>query len=278
MREIPDQKPVPLALDLIRTDDGTQARVCLNDDVVAEYAEADAAGADFPPGVVFHDGSDYWLADGFHRKAARQRNRRKDMLALVRPGTRRDAILYAAGANACHGLRRSNDDKRIAVRRLLTDDEWSQWSDREIARRCGVSDRFVNGVRAELSANRSQMGGAPQAERTVQRGGSLFSMNTSAIGKGKAPEGAEKPSRTAGEGGAEDEDDPGDDDDEEGLEEELDEDEQVLKRKGQVRRLCAKLDRHAQALGLTTERLVQMYRNGELEPAVLAMKSRAVTD
>jgi hypothetical protein len=263
----------PVALDLIRSDGGAQARVCLNDDVVAEYAEADAAGADFPPGVVFHDGTDYWLADGFHRKAARQRNRRKDMLVEVRQGSRRDAILYAAGANAQHGLRRTNDDKRIAVMRLLTDDEWKQWSDREIARRCGVGHPLVAEVRAELSGSSSR---CAEAERTVQRGGSLFTMNTAAIGKGKGPEGpegAEKPSRTAGEGGAEDDDDPGDDDDEDDLDEELDEAEQILKRKGQVRRLCAKLARHAQALGLTTERLLQMYRNGELEPAVLAMSS-----
>jgi hypothetical protein len=235
----PDQKPVPLALDLIRSDGGTQARACLNDDVVAEYAEADAAGADFPPGAVFHDGTDFWLADGFHRKAARQRNRRKDMLVPVRPGTRRDAILHAAGANAQHGLRRSNDDKRIAVLRLLDDPEWSQWSDREIARRCGVSNRFVSDVRGELSVNRSQMDGTAQAARTVQRGGSVFTMNTTAIGKAKGPEGAEA--------------------------------EQILKTKGQAREVCRKLDRHALALRTTTEALVKMYRPGELAPPVLGL-------
>jgi hypothetical protein len=34
-----DQKPVLLALDLVRTDGGTQARTCLGDATVAEYAE-----------------------------------------------------------------------------------------------------------------------------------------------------------------------------------------------------------------------------------------------
>jgi len=234
----PDQKPVPLALDLVRTDGGTQARACLNDDVVAEYAEvlmrAGEQAQPHPPVVVFFDGEHYWLADGFHRLAAHRKAGRKQILAEVRQGTRRDAILHAAGANAQHGLRRSNDDKRVAVMRLLTDDEWSKWSDLEISRRCGVSDRFVNKVRAELSPNRSEMRGQAQAPRTVQRGGSVFTMNTSAIGKARGLEGAEA--------------------------------EQILKCKGQAREVCRKLDRHALALGTTTEALVRMYRNGELEP------------
>lgn len=33
---------------------------------------------------------------------------------------------------------------------LLDDDEWGQWSDREIARQCGVSNKFVGDVRASI--------------------------------------------------------------------------------------------------------------------------------
>lgn len=51
----------------IRTDGGTQSRVQLDWIAVSEYAAAMKDGAQFPPIVVFHDGSDYWLADGFHR-------------------------------------------------------------------------------------------------------------------------------------------------------------------------------------------------------------------
>ena len=36
------------------------------------------------------------------------------------------------------------------------------------------------------------------------------------------------------------------------------------------KRLCAKLDRHAQAMGDTAEGLLRMYRDGELEAPVLA--------
>lgn len=46
----------------------------------------------------------------------------------VRPGSQRDAILYSLGANAAHGRRRTNADKRRAVQRMLSDEEWSRWS------------------------------------------------------------------------------------------------------------------------------------------------------
>ena len=56
-----------LKLTDIVTDAGTQVRAGLNEATVADYAEALAEGAKFPPVVVFHDGSHYIAADGFHR-------------------------------------------------------------------------------------------------------------------------------------------------------------------------------------------------------------------
>ena len=68
-------------------------------------------------------------------------------------GSFRDAVLASCGVNANHGLPRSNKTKRNAVMRLLQDDEWSQWSDREIAKRCEVSNAFVSGLRKNLTVN-----------------------------------------------------------------------------------------------------------------------------
>jgi len=141
-----------LPISQIKLDDGTQPRAQLDFVVIGEYAEAMKAGAQFPPVTVFYDGADYWLADGFHRVKAAEQN--GDGLASVevdvRQGARRDAILHACGANTDHGLRRTNSDKRRSVITMLHDDEWRQWSDREIARRCAVSNAFVGQVRAEL--------------------------------------------------------------------------------------------------------------------------------
>lgn len=167
-----------LKLETIRTDGGTQSRAALNPAVVEDYAQIVRDGTDFPPVVVFHDGKKYWLADGFHRMAAYEKAGATEIAADIRQGDKRDAILFSVGANAEHGLRRTNDDKRRAVMVLLNDKEWSQWSDREIAKRCGVSDRFVNGLRGD-TANGSQYERSFNHPKT----GRPSKMDTARIGK-----------------------------------------------------------------------------------------------
>lgn len=192
-----------LPIDRIRADGGTQPRSEIAFAVVEEYAAAMADGCAFPPVVVYYDGTDYWLADGFHRREARKVVGFTDVEADVRQGTRRDAVLHSVGANADHGLRRTNEDKRRAVRKLLEDIQprckdagrhvchdqhwtewcWSTWVDREIARRCGVSDRMVNGMRPRDTAKNSQY------DRTFvhPKTGQPTQMNTARIGSNPAP-------------------------------------------------------------------------------------------
>ena len=119
---------------------------------MTEYGLSLIGGAVFPPVVVFYDGAEYWLADGFHRRAAFERTNQRDILAHVEQGTRRDAMLYAVGANANHGLRRTNADKQRAIDTLLRDEEWRTWSDSEIARRVGVDHKTVGGRRRALES------------------------------------------------------------------------------------------------------------------------------
>jgi hypothetical protein len=140
-----------LNLSDIRTDGGTQARAGIDQAVVAEYAVAIGEGADFPPLVVFSDGEELWLADGFHRLAAYRAAGVEEVDCLLKHGTQRDAVLWSVGANSTHGLRRSNQDKRNAVSKLLGDAEWVQWSDREIAKRCGVGHDMVAKHRMSLA-------------------------------------------------------------------------------------------------------------------------------
>lgn len=136
----------------IRIDGGTQARAALDQSIVADYGDAFSSGATFPAVVVFFDGKNHWLADGFHRYFGAKRAGLVEIAADIHKGTQRDAILYSVGANASHGLRRTNADKRQAVETLLRDTEWSKWSDREISRRAGVSFALVATVRAEVTA------------------------------------------------------------------------------------------------------------------------------
>ena len=139
-----------LEIKLIRLDGGCQPRAKLDRTTIREYAEAMEQGAAFPAVVVFYDGQEYWLADGFHRYKAAKRLKLEVLRADVKQGTRRDAVLYSAGVNASHGLRRSNDDKRRAVMTLLDDEEWQGWSDQKIARWCKVSQPFVSKLRSSL--------------------------------------------------------------------------------------------------------------------------------
>lgn len=141
-----------LPLSKIRTDGGTQSRASLSDAVIDDYAQALDV---MPPVVVFHDGKNYWLADGFHRFRAFERAREADINAEIHQGTQRDAILFSCGANARHGLRRTTEDKRRAVMALLTDAEWSEWSDHQIAYRCAVSHTMVGSMRASVTGNSS---------------------------------------------------------------------------------------------------------------------------
>ena len=135
----------------VRVDGGTQMRTALDESVVGDYAAAYQANAKLPAAIVFYDGSDYWLADGFHRHAAQVRCGFLEIDVEVRAGTRRDAVLYACGANAKHGLRRSRQDIHLAVKTLLADPEWGSKSDRWIAEHAGTTHPTVGKIRAEMA-------------------------------------------------------------------------------------------------------------------------------
>ncbi len=172
-----------LRIEMIRTDGETQSRMKINRSVVKEYAGAMREGVSFPPVVVFYDEEDHWLVDGFHRLEAAVLAGETEIDAEVREGSHRDAVLFSAGANSAHGLRRSNKDKRKAVMTLLYDGEWSQWSSREIATCCGVSHKLVNKLRKGLAS-----GDKRQLRRTVKRGGKEYEMDVSKIGSRGAKE------------------------------------------------------------------------------------------
>jgi hypothetical protein len=119
----------------------------------------------------------------------------------VHPGNRDDAILFACSANAQHGLPRSRSDKVKAVTTLIRSERWSGWSDREIARQCGVTHPFVAAVRREHletfpDAHPEQAAAAetppapntaaPVRRRTAKRGGRRYKLNTARIGRGRS--------------------------------------------------------------------------------------------
>lgn len=165
---------VPLAS--ITRDPELNARASgVNKRTVKEYA---AAGATFPPVVVFKDAKGkLWLADGFHRCAAAELAERTEILAEIHEGGRREALLFAVGANQQHGLRRSHKCKRRAVQLLLG--AFPKKSDRWVAEACGVGHQMVATARRQQgessSASREgadgrvRRGRAVNVEREVDR-------------------------------------------------------------------------------------------------------------
>jgi hypothetical protein len=182
---VSDTQTKLLKLDDIRIDGGTQMRAEISTATVAEYAELLDDGVELPPLVVFNDGADHWLGGGFHRYHAKRYNRDVTARCEVRSGTVRDAILFAAGDNAEHGLRRTNADKRKAVLAVLDLDGWASKSNYEIAEVCKVTEGYVRKMRIV----RSDAAAAYFELRTKH--GTPAVMDTSNIGKGngkgKAP-------------------------------------------------------------------------------------------
>jgi hypothetical protein len=110
--------------------------------------------------------------------------------------TGREAILFSVGANATHGIRRTNADKRNAVLKLLGDPEWGQWSDSQIAKICGVSHAFVGEMRAShlkpLQVTKRKI---------VNKHGQTTTINTANIGKTSKSQNEESPPVASGDSG-----------------------------------------------------------------------------
>ena len=185
-------KPDMVALGRINHKSGTQLRVDTDKATVAEYADLYRTGGPdaLPPIVVFlpkgQDAKtgDLILADGHHRRAAAKVADLKKIPAIVKRGDRRDALLYAAGANHSHGLRLTNHDKLNIVTVLLADPEWLKLSDRNLAELAHVSPNFVGKIRKAAH-------GAQSAKTRTGKDGRK--VNVAKIGKRAKPAPAKAP-------------------------------------------------------------------------------------
>lgn len=89
-------------------------------DTVAQYTEALEAGAEFPAIRVFRvPEGDLLVTDGFHRVAAHKQLGRDEITAIVLEGTRDEAQIDAATANATHGRPLTRHEYKNAALRLL---------------------------------------------------------------------------------------------------------------------------------------------------------------
>lgn len=141
-RQADDTRPVALGLNEIVEDiDDLQVRADgLHEPTVQQYTTILENGGELPPVVVFDTGQEMLLAAGYHRIEAHRRAGREAIEAIIRKGDRLAAIEYAEEDNLTHGLPLTNEDKKtMLLARLRRGHEWINISNREIARRLGVS-------------------------------------------------------------------------------------------------------------------------------------------
>lgn len=147
---------MPLFLDRIVAADATRIRATIDESVVETYADRMLRGIEFPPIVVFSDGTSYHLADGFYRVLAAKRCCFGSIRAEVKTGTQADALWFALAsfrstvAGTGHTL--TVDDRRHAIN--LASRTWPEQSSRELAEQIGCDARFVRRVRQETEGPR----------------------------------------------------------------------------------------------------------------------------
>ena len=168
-------KPTTVKMGLLTLDDACQTRADtkLDADHVEALATAYAAGEAVAPltCVEMADGS-LTVVDGYHRWAAlaalMKRAPKAPVLGavpvvVVAKGDRELASFHALAANAAHGIRRTNADKRHAIKLALAHPLCRKMGVGLIAQHLGVNRELVSAVREEVLAASS-----PKAEATAK--------------------------------------------------------------------------------------------------------------
>ena len=159
-------------------DERCQARVKPDPDISEEYANAYRAKAKMPPIEVFIvDGAPY-VVDGWHRLAGAIKAEVAWITCdIVGTGTIDEAIWKAVAANQTHGYRRSNEDKRNAIKMALESQIGIEQSSRVIAEHLGVGDKLVSEMRAERDAALRQVRDpAPEPVKRTGKDGKSYTV------------------------------------------------------------------------------------------------------
>lgn len=150
--------PSQLRLSEVTLDTRLRVRA-VDEDVARDYADDID---ELPPVTVWLLGELYLLVNGWHRYRAHQLAGATCVRVVVMTGSYQQAMLYVAGADRQVGVRRTRETKRAAVLLVLSTPNGANWSDRDVAKHCGVSHTFVAQLRRH---------GAPQTSDKVAENG-----------------------------------------------------------------------------------------------------------
>ena len=183
--------------------DGTDEKL------VAEYAQDmrdyDAFYADHDPPIqgwqkfprisCVHDPKvGYILFSGNHRLEAILQVGYSEVEIHYFTGTRQDAIVLSKKENADNGKRRTNADKAHVVRSCLLDPELKLWSNRTIAKWCGVDHKTVAShekALGKIPSGNDEPYTRPTRRKRLSNTGEIEWVETASIGNGNP----EKPNR-----------------------------------------------------------------------------------
>ena len=129
---------------------GTQLRIKTDEETIALYANEIKKGVIFDPIDVIYDGENYFPFDGFHRILAHKKIKKEKILCRILKGSQDDAKWMACQANSKHGLRRSQDDVRKAIKLALLHEKGKNLSFNTIAKHIGCHHSTVSSVQKEL--------------------------------------------------------------------------------------------------------------------------------
>jgi hypothetical protein len=133
-------------------DIGCQPRAGLDSEAVEDYRQIYEADGKLPPvDAILVDGN-LVVIDGFHRVAgAAKADHSFIRVKVVEEADLGRARWLAAAANQGHGVRRTNADKRAAVKLALQSDIGQEQTLRVIAEHVGVHHSTVADIKAGLS-------------------------------------------------------------------------------------------------------------------------------
>lgn len=122
-------------------------------------------GETMPPIIVIPSDhpEKYHIVDGKLRFSNKKHQGAITIQAVIFEGSFRDAIIYRISVNSKHGQNYSKAERIENVKKLLSDSKWSKWSNRHIARICGVNERSVRNYRKKMrNSNNSLTADSPQ--------------------------------------------------------------------------------------------------------------------
>ena len=176
------KEPLKISIDSFTVDEDINPRCEINKEAVDDYANVIERGEGLPPLLLVYDKNKekLYLAGGFHRYYANLKLKMKEIFAIIKLGTKKDAFIEAIKDNKENGLRYKSEDKKYIIEKLWHENKFKEDSQGKIADWIGVTQQYVSKIHKKLSLTT----GCESRKHVTGKDGRKI--NVSAIGKSKS--------------------------------------------------------------------------------------------